>query len=962
MMLMSFECGIMRVDRALLVLPLSLGTLLGFADRGIAQSVIVPDDTLGEERSVVVPNFLGQPIEAIGGGAQRGQNLFHSFREFNISNGRGAYFAIPNLDIRNVLTRVTGDNPSNILGTIGTFSPATGSVRVPVQNVNLFLINPNGIVFGRNARLNVGASFIATTASGLQLGDQGLFSASQPETSTLLSINPSAFLFNAIADQNLPEIVVRSNSLNPLGGLGLRVPNGQNFLLIGGDVTLESGIVQAFGGRVELGGLAEVGRVELAENGNEFRLQFPDGVQRSDVALINSPNSPLVAARVDVAEGGGGSITVNSRNLDVLGGSVLQAGIQSGLGTEGSQAGDITLNATGAFRLEGIGGAFNTVRVSAAGNAGNIIVDTGSLTNNGAQLNSSTLGQGSAGNVSITVRDAATFDGVGSRRFSSGARSTVELTAKGKGGTLSLSAGSLTVTNGAELTSSTFGKGDAGNVSITVRDTATFDGVGSNGRSSAAGSTVEPKAEGKGGTLSLSAGSLNVTNGAILTSSTLGQGDAGDVSITVRDAATFDGVGSNGRSSAAGSTVEPKAEGKGGRLFLSAGSLTVTNGAQLTSSTLGKGDAGDVSITVRDAATFDGVDSDGFSSLAGSTVQQTAQGKGGTLSLSAGSLTVTNGAQLTSSTLGKGDAGNVSITVRDAATFDGVGSNGALNGAGSTVERTAEGKGGTLSLSAGSLTVTNGAILTSSTLGRGDAGNVSITVRDTLQMTNGVIGTFALRSSGGSIDIAAKSMRLLNSNILTNVFSGAGTGGNITLTGESIIALGDSNILAFAADGQGGNITLNTRAFFGQNYRPAPFGTNPLTLIGNDRVDINASGRLSSGTIITPDTSFIQNNLSQLSTDNINPEQLIAKTCIVRQNDVQGRFAITGNTNLPNSPGTIAPSTYATATIQTTEPIAKSDRPWKLGDPIIEPTGFYRLADDRLVLGRECAANATPAP
>ncbi|MBE9031224.1 hypothetical protein IQ266_15930 [filamentous cyanobacterium LEGE 11480] len=95
-------------------------------------------------------------------------------------------------------------------------------------------------------------------------------------------------------------------------------------------------------------------------------------------------------------------------------------------------------------------------------------------------------------------------------------------------------------------------------------------------------------------------------------------------------------------------------------------------------------------------------------------------------------------------------------------------------------------------------------------------------------------------------------------------------------------------------------------------------------------------------------------SLSQRPINNINPEQLVAKTCVVRQNTAQGRFAITGNTNLPNAPTAIAPSSYATANIQTAEAIAKSNRPWKLGDPIIEPAGFYRLANDRLILGREC--------
>ena len=159
-----------------------------------AQSKIVPDSTLGAESSVVQTSSNGSPIEIISGGAIRGGNLFHSFLEFNVSLGRGAYFLSPNVDIQNILARVTGSNPSEILGTIGTYG---------ASNPNLFLINPNGIIFGQNASLDVGGSFVATTANAVLLGNNGIFSASEPAKSNLLSVNPSALLFNAISGQGI---------------------------------------------------------------------------------------------------------------------------------------------------------------------------------------------------------------------------------------------------------------------------------------------------------------------------------------------------------------------------------------------------------------------------------------------------------------------------------------------------------------------------------------------------------------------------------------------------------------------------------------------------------------------------------------------------------------------------------------------------------------------------------------
>ncbi len=143
-----------------------------------AQLRPIPDTTLGNERSLVSPDTVikGIPSNQIDGGARRGATLFHSFSQFNIDTGRGVYFTDP-AGVTNILTRVTGGNPSQILGTLGVLGTA-----------NLFLLNPNGILFGPNARLDVGGSFIATTASSFKFSDGSEFSATSPQTPPLLTI------------------------------------------------------------------------------------------------------------------------------------------------------------------------------------------------------------------------------------------------------------------------------------------------------------------------------------------------------------------------------------------------------------------------------------------------------------------------------------------------------------------------------------------------------------------------------------------------------------------------------------------------------------------------------------------------------------------------------------------------------------------------------------------------------
>jgi filamentous hemagglutinin family protein len=416
---------------------------IAFSQALPAKAQITPDNTLGVEASQLNQNLLinGTLGDKINGGATRGSNLFHSFREFNIKDGQRVYFGNPS-SIENILTRVTGGNASNIFGTLGVLGAA-----------NLFLINPSGILFGENAQLDVQGSFVGTTANGVQFGNQGIFSATNPKAPALLTIQPSALWFNQL-NQNAG---IQNNSIAPAGvdssgvnWFGLRVGDGKSLLLVGGNISMDGGKLFASGGRVELGGLAESGNINLVFNGDNLSLKFPLNVTRAEVSLTNQ-------ARVSVEGAGGGNIAINARNVEILGGSTLDTAIGAGLGTPETIAGDITLNATEEIKIAGFGSVINNVvQKGAFGNGGNITINSGDLSlSDQAGINALTLGVGNAGNVTVGAKNTISL--AGNNGF--GIFSVVEAGGVGKGGNIDINAATFDVRS-VEPTSRPWKKGD----------------------------------------------------------------------------------------------------------------------------------------------------------------------------------------------------------------------------------------------------------------------------------------------------------------------------------------------------------------------------------------------------------------------------------------------------------------------------------------------------------------------
>jgi large exoprotein involved in heme utilization and adhesion len=539
----------------------------------------------------------------------------------------------------------------------------------------------------------------------------------------------------------------------------------------------------------------------------------------------------------------------------------------------------------------------------------------------------------------------------------------VASTGTGTGGDLTIDTGRLLVRDGGQVGAGTFGEGKGGSLLITASESVDVIGTSADGQRPSSLLT-QSRGSGDAGDLTIDTGRLLVRDGGQVGPGTTGEGKGGSLLITASESVELIGTTADGRFPSGLFTQSQGSGDAGDVLRIDTGRLLVSDGAVVSAGTRGEGNGGSLLITASESVELIGESADGrfFSSLL--TQSSTgSSGDAGNLRVDTRRLLVRDGAQVTAGTRGEGKGGSLLITASESVELIGTTADG-QSISGLSAQSNGSGDAGDLTIDTPRLLVRDGAIISSRSTREGTAGDIDITARDTLQADNGTIATASEQSSAGGITITAFNIRLFgNSDITTRVNSGAGDSGDIELKADSILAFDDSDILAYAENGRGGDINLETPAFFGENYRPAPRNTDPRTLDRNNQVDVNAdaAAAANSGTITRPDTSFIQNSLTELPENQIDTDSLLANSCIVRRNQpTRGSFTITGSGGLPQRPGDAQMSSFPTVDIETlpsdsTPTNTNPNRPWQKGDPIVEPQGVYRLPNGKLVLSRECS-------
>jgi filamentous hemagglutinin family protein len=738
-------------------------------------------------------------------GDRVGNNLFHSFGQFSIPTNGSAFFNNAS-DIQNIFSRVTGGSASLIDGLI----KANG-------RANVFLLNPSGIIFGQNASLQIGGSFVATTAESLVFADGLQFSAKHPGNSPLLTLSVPVGL----------QMGSSSKSIK-VEGAKLEVPVSKTLALVGNKLTFDQSVITASDGRVELGSLAANNLVGLSANTGGFSLDFHTVTQFQDITLSN-------AARIDTSGNQGGAIALQGQKITLSGSSTLTSHT---LGTGSGQG--ILIKASDALELIGQPSLANTAitaysQPTAKGRGGNVTIETPTLNVlNGAQINTRAYGEGDAGNITV---QAKTVNVIGEaiyaptkQRFSVSTLSSNTMNgSQGHGGNVSINAIQVNIRDGAELRATARGTGDGGNIIVTAEnlsvtgETATGEPAFLTGMST----SNREYATGKGGDIILNVGKLEVLNGPGIRTGTYGEGASGNIIVNA-DEATLGGSSStgvatrffastNGNYDFATNQLISLGKGQGGNITFNVGKLNLLNGGRISTSTETYGQAGNISIQANTI------------NIAG--VSQVPSGQ------LLYSLDATGPSGLYASSTGPGVAGSVHVTTKNLSLSD----RGEI-----VVSGKGTGNAGNLLIQTHNLKLDQASKLRSEA-NAGEGGNINLQLRDVLLMRNGSI-------------ISAQA---------------GGNGGNIAINAPNIVGLENSDIIANAIQGRGGNIHIATEGIIGLKYgnllNPRQVPTNDITASSqfniNGTVQINNVG-------VDPNSGLVElpNNLTD-------PSQQIASGC-----------------------------------------------------------------------------------
>jgi len=782
-------------------------------------------------------------------GKLSGGNLFFSFQYFNVATGETALFTTTSAGINNVISRVTGGYVSTIDGTI-ELQAASGAP-------NFFLINPSGVTFTANAVVDVPAAFYVSTANYLKFSD-GNFYVDPTRMSALSAAAPEAFGF--LGTTRAPVNIEGANLSAGVNGAG-------DFQIAAGDVTVDGGggFKDVNGDLQPVGISNTTGNIRLTALGSasgEVPLTGPFAATDGTVTIRNGGMLLTQGQGASI----GGVIEINAGNLliDGLGLPFINSNFNTGiftlagvLGPGSNSAGPINISVGGNVQILND----STISTAAIGpgsagaisvNAKNLTIDPGAF--DYAYISSFTALSGAAGDIVTHV--------AGSASLINGGEITSSNSGSGNAANISLSANSLTIDGGSGAipftglftTSDAGASGSAGHIVINVSGSASILNSGQIG--------AEANGSGNAGQINLSAGSLTINGGPLFYPTGL-IGNAFDGSSGSSANITVDVSGAASIVDGAQITVSTYGAGNAGAISLNAASLTINevgppnpNSVPVTAilaNTYSTGNAGQINLKLG-SLTISGGNSTYFVGISSADNNQAfglngsgSAGSGASGSISVditGNATLKNGGQITTATYGPGAAGDVSVTAGSLT----IGGGANLSSISSQAYQLSGGQTGQVIINTGLLTIeangsinisdaatpsdpsaitptlikidankidTNGGEVTAKSTGNVAASGIDITYNSSLNMGPGTISTSAVDGNGGIIAITGQGPLFVDHSNITTSVSGInnGNGGDIVINvPEIVLDTGAIQANTTAPLASGGAVRINSQA------------------------------------------------------------------------------------------------------------------------------------------------------
>ena len=396
-----------------------------------------------------------------------------------------------------------------------------------------------------------------------------------------------------------------------------------------------------------------------------------------------------------------------------------------------------------------------------------------------------------------------------------------------------------------------------------------------------------------GGRVEIDVDALELNKGSLISASTQGASNSGLLKITAKDI-KLSGTDDRGVNSRIVNSVGSRASGNSVGIEITGKSLILENGARIQSSTAGNGNAGPIRIRVADEIILSGEnkvssfsDNQNTSSTITNDVAKGANGDSNIIDIQSGSLSLAEGAIISSTTKGTGNSGIIKLNARDRISLSGVNSNHKSSSILNEVRSGSKGNAGGIDLKGGKIELSDRAIISTNTFSQGNSGPIKIisekiALDDESQITSNV-GSKAIGSSGG-VRIKANEFSLAQGSHISASSFGQGDAGKIKIDTSDHMTLSEAShiISQLNTDAQGKrgqialegkNIILSDQAFISAST----FGkgdAGPITIksenisLNNSEISTNieAKGIGASSDINIVTQKLVLKNRSQLTT------------------------------------------------------------------------------------------------